>query len=96
MKKTTKNTNLIYVPGGGTEFARLALNREVGCPHNCRYCFGPASMRVSREDWTTPRAKENYLRNLLDSIKKREKQTLPIYQVLMSYSGDCYAIVSNQ
>lgn len=47
-------------------------------------------MRVSREDWTTPRAKENYLRNLLDSIKKREKQALPIYQVLMSYSGDCY------
>jgi DNA repair photolyase len=91
MKKRTNNTNLIYEPRGTTEFARLACNREIGCPHNCRYCYGPASMRVSRENWTTPRAKENYLRNLLDSIKKREKQHLPIHQVLLEYTGDCYA-----
>jgi hypothetical protein len=84
------NTNLIYEPGGITEFARLALNREVGCVHGCKYCYGPASMHVSREDWTTPRAKDNYLTNLLFTLRKREKQNAPQHQVLMEYSGDCY------
>jgi DNA repair photolyase len=84
------NTNLIYEPGGITEFARLALNREVGCVHDCKYCYGPASMHVKREDWTKPRAKDNYLTNLLFDLRKREKRGLPKHQVLMEYSGDCY------
>lgn len=84
------NTNLIYEPGGITEFARLALNREVGCVHDCKYCYGPASMHVKRKDWTKPRAKDNYLTNLLFDLRKREKRGLPKHQVLMEYSGDCY------
>jgi DNA repair photolyase len=84
------NTSLIYEPGGITEFARLALNREVGCVHDCKYCYGPASMHVKREDWTKPRAKNNYLTNLLFDLRKREKRGLPKHQVLMEYSGDCY------
>jgi DNA repair photolyase len=47
-------------------------------------------MHVSREDWTTPRAKDNYLTNLLFTLRKREKQNAPQHQVLMEYSGDCY------
>lgn len=91
MRTKSVNKNLIYEPRGTTEFARNALNREVGCPHNCRYCYGPASFRVAREEWTTPRAKSDFLLNLVASIKDREKQNLPKHQVLMEYSGDCYA-----
>ncbi len=88
--KQKRSTGLIYEPGGITEFARLALNREVGCVHDCKYCYGPASMHVKREDWTKPRAKDNYWTNLLFDLRKREKRGLPKHQVLMEYSGDCY------
>ncbi len=91
MRVKAVNKNLIYEPGGITEFARLALNREVGCPHGCRYCYGPASFRVARENWTTSRAKADYLLNLLASVKDREKKHLPRHQVLLEYSGDVYA-----
>jgi DNA repair photolyase len=90
MKKKAKNKNLIYVPRGTTEFARLACNPKIGCVHYCKYCFGPASFRVSREDWTTPRVKADFLLNLLASIKDREKQNLPRHQILLEYGGDCY------
>jgi len=49
-----------------------------------------ASFRVARENWVTTRAKADFLRNLLATIKKREREQLPVYQVLMEYSGDCY------
>ena len=91
MRVKAVNKNLIYEPGGITEFARNALNREVGCPHGCRYCYGPASFRVAREEWTTPRAKSDYLLNLLASVKDREKQNLPKHQVFLEYCGDFYA-----
>jgi len=66
--RSKPNTDLIYELGGITEFARLALNEDVGCVHGCKYCYGPASMHVSRKDWTTPREKENYLTNLLFTL----------------------------
>ena len=43
---------IIYEPKGrAKEYADLACNSYWGCPHSCKYCFGPNVMRAVREKY---------------------------------------------
>lgn len=43
---------IIYKPKGRAgEYAEYAANLHIGCPHGCLYCYGPASSRMSREEF---------------------------------------------
>lgn len=43
---------VIYEPKGrAKEYADLACNTYIGCPHACKYCFGPNVMRSQRDDY---------------------------------------------
>lgn len=50
---------VVYEPKGRAgEYSELACNLYMGCPHGCKYCFAPACMRKSAEQWhsqTVPR-----------------------------------------
>jgi DNA repair photolyase len=53
---------VIYEPKGrALEYAELACNPWIGCVHGCLYCYGPASFRVKRENWSPPILKANFL-----------------------------------
>jgi len=42
----------IYEPtGAAREYGDLAVNIYTGCPHGCEYCFAPAILRKSREEF---------------------------------------------
>jgi len=53
--------NVIYEPKGrAREYSELACNLYLGCTHGCRYCYAPACMRTTDEEWhaaARPRAK---------------------------------------
>jgi len=44
--------NVIYEPKGrAREYSELACNLYRGCTHGCRYCYAPACMRTTSENW---------------------------------------------
>lgn len=44
--------SVIYEPKGrALEYSELACNLYLGCSHGCRYCFAPACMRTTLENW---------------------------------------------
>lgn len=81
--------NVIYEPKGrAKEYSDLACNLYMGCPHGCKYCFAPACMRKSPEQWhsaTTPR------KNVIDLFRK-DAQSLRGDQrkILFSFLSDPY------
>lgn len=43
---------IIYEPKGrAKEYADLACNDYIGCPHQCLYCFAPSVMRSDRDSY---------------------------------------------
>jgi hypothetical protein len=80
------NSPMIYEPKGrALEYAPLACNLAVGCPHNCRYCYGPASFHRKVEEWSTPRFKANALRRFLLEAPSYRDDPRPI---LFSFATD--------
>ena len=44
--------NVVYEPKGrAREYSELACNLYLGCTHGCRYCYAPACMRTTGENW---------------------------------------------
>ncbi len=43
---------VVYQPQGrALEYSELACNLYMGCSHGCKYCFAPACMRKTPEQW---------------------------------------------
>lgn len=41
---------VVYEPKGrAKEYADLAFNTYLSCPHGCRYCYAPSAMHKTRE-----------------------------------------------
>lgn len=78
--------SVIYEPKGRAfEYAPLACNPWIGCVHGCKYCYGPASFHVKRENWNTPRLKENFLDRFEDAAFKLEGDQR---EILFSFATD--------
>ena len=58
----------IYEPrGAAREYAPLACNLYRGCTHGCKYCYAPAAIRMSREEFHA----DSQLRpGILDALEK--------------------------
>ena len=80
---------IIYEPRGkAKEYADLAVNLFTGCRHACRYCYCPAILRKSLDDW----AKEPSPRNNILKQLEREVAKFTDFdkEVLFSFMSDPY------
>lgn len=83
--------SVIYEPKGrAREYAALATNVYIGCDHACSYCYAPGALQLSRDKFTTPRARSNYLETLEKEAKQLEKSGR-VPQVLLSFACDPYS-----
>jgi DNA repair photolyase len=79
---------LIYEPKGrAREYAAWACNVYRGCDHGCTYCYAPAALRMSREQFATVQQRRDFLRNL-----EREAATVKTNgePILLCFSTDPY------
>ena len=62
---------MIYEPSGrALEYSPLACNLYTGCVHGCRYCFAPATLHKTVEEFEKPAPKRNALERLEKSAAK--------------------------
>jgi len=82
--------SVIYQPKGRAgEYADWAANLYVGCSHKCRYCYGAKVLRMPREEFDVPRAKDDIVVRMGQAAANlaRRGQT---EQVLLSFVCDDY------
>jgi len=82
---------VIYEPKGkAREYSELACNLYTGCSHKCKYCYCPAIMRKTLDEWSSrPYARTRILKQLENDCKKltaNEKQK----EVLFCFMSDPY------
>jgi len=84
------NTSIIYESRGrAKEYCELAANLYRGCSHCCSYCYAPATLRVSREEFCKPVVRQ-------DVIAKFEKDATHLEKIgekrtiLLSFTTDPY------
>jgi DNA repair photolyase len=84
------NTSIIYeTHGKAKEYCELAATLYRGCSHCCTYCYAPAAIRVSREEFCKPRVRPDVLskfeKDATGLEKIGEKRT-----ILLSFTTDPY------
>lgn len=84
-------TGPIYIPRGrAREYAALAVSLYWGCPHRCRYCYVPESLRISpdkTETWYNVRPRPNVIPQLEKEFRKMKDQNDQT-EILMSFTCD--------
>lgn len=88
--------SILYVPKGrALEYARLAANPFRGCPHGCKYCFGPEALHIKPEEFAQGHARFDVLRILEKELQQCEADPYadidyPHERVLLSFTCDPY------
>ena len=83
-----KKLDMIYVPSGAAlEYAPLAVNLYRGCSHACRYCYAPACLHMTREDFAKPEARKDILVRLKGDAANIAGDPRPI---LLCFTSDPY------
>lgn len=80
---------IIYEPRGkAKEYSELACNLYTGCKHACKYCYCPAIMRKTLDQWAFyPKARTNILKQLEKDAQKMKGEQR---QLLFSFMADPY------
>jgi DNA repair photolyase len=84
------NTSIIYESRGkAKEYCELAANLYRGCSHCCSYCYAPAAIHISREEFCKPVVRQDVLSKFEKDAtyleKIGEKRT-----ILLSFTTDPY------
>jgi DNA repair photolyase len=88
---SVKSCNIIYTPRGQAgEYAPLATNMYRGCPHACSYCYCPAVLRMTREEFNAGgQERPGFLSALTKDARKYQAAGIT-EQVLLSFTTDPY------
>ena len=83
---------IIYRPKGeALEYADLATNPYRGCGHGCTYCYAPAVLRMSRQEFDAgANAREDFLAKLKRDAGNLAEAGVRNTQVLLSFTTDPY------
>jgi DNA repair photolyase len=83
-------TSIIYEPRGkAREYCELAANLYRGCSHHCAYCYAPATLYMTKEDFFKPKVRA-------DILYKFEKDAITLNSlgetrpILLSFTTDPY------
>lgn len=83
-------TTIIYESRGkAKEYCELAANLYRGCSHCCTYCYAPAAIHVSREEFCKPVVRDGVLTKFEKdaAFLEKNKETRAI---LLSFTTDPY------
>jgi len=84
-------THAIYESKGrAREYAELACNLRLSCSHSCTYCFGPAVLHKSKEDFCQAGLPRPSILEALERDCKRMADAGDARRVLFSFIGDPY------
>lgn len=90
LRDNQRRTSIIYEPRGkAREYCELAANLYRGCSHCCSYCYAPATLYISREEFCQPRIR-------IDIINKFERDAIILERIsekrpiLLSFTTDPY------
>jgi len=88
---SVKGCSYIYAPAGQAgEYSPLAANPYRGCGHACRYCYVPAVIKITREEFDADaKSRPNFLINLMKDAKKYQALGSTA-QVMLSFTSDVY------
>ncbi|MBW1791659.1 MAG: radical SAM protein [Deltaproteobacteria bacterium] len=80
---------VIYEPKGrAREFAPLAANLYRGCGHGCLYCFGPQTLKMKRDAFSSePKPRKDVLKFLEKDARKYRGDGR---EILLSFTSDPY------
>lgn len=88
---SVKGCSFIYAPAGQAgEYAKLATNPYRGCGHQCVYCYVPAVLKMSRQEFDAGAVPRD---GFIDKLTKdaRKYQAANIHeQVMLSFTTDPY------
>lgn len=81
--------SIIYEPRGkAREYSELAVNLFTGCSHACRYCYCPAILRRTLDNWALdPQPRKNILKELERDARQMRGDTR---EILLSFMSDPY------
>ncbi len=83
-------TSIIYEPRGkAREYCELAANLYRGCSHRCSYCYAPATLYMTKENFYKPTPRTGVINKFYDDAAYLEsigeKRT-----ILLSFTTDPY------
>ena len=86
-----KLPSAIYEPKGrAREYAELSCNLRLTCSHSCTYCFGPAMLHKSRDDFCKAGPPRPGILEALERGCKRMADAEDRRRILLSFIGDPY------
>jgi DNA repair photolyase len=75
-------TSAIYEPQGkAREYAKLAVNLYQGCSHRCVYCYSPAYIHSTRDEFHHPKPRFNIIQKIRQDAKilHGEHEKTPVF-----------------
>lgn len=88
---SVKGCSIIYAPRGQAgEYSALATNPYRGCGHKCAYCYVPAVLRITRQEFdSTAKERKDFLKSLIKDAQKYKAANIT-EQVMLSFTTDPY------
>jgi len=81
---------IIYPPRGrAREYSELAANLYAGCDHGCTYCYAPAALKRSRDQFNKSAPRAGVIRQLADDADEMRRNN-DTRNVLLCFTCDPY------
>lgn len=88
---------IIYHPKGKAgEYADYAVNLYNGCSHGCTYCYAPACMHKTKEQFSEPGLRKDLLKNLEDDLKYLSTCPQKPESIFLCFSCDPYQPIEDK
>lgn len=88
---------IIYTPKGrALEYAPLAVNLYTGCSHGCLYCFGPGTLRKSKDEFHSIVEPKKYALQRLERDAKKLAKAGDDREILLSFVTDPYQPIERE